>query len=443
MCMALALLVASAGVSLAQPAPSAPYVPPPPTPQSEVPQSLPSSSQPEVYRPRPAQLAEPEPEPMPQPVPTRGPGRIWADADYLIWWFKNAGLATPLLTTGPQSALLPGFLGDPNTIVLFGDKDLDHGTFAGMRFTSGLWFNPAQTIGIEGRGFMTERRSIGYSTRADSGGNPFLLRPFFDPTQTSEAVATIAVPGLLTGGFSASSASRLWGVESNLLFSLVQEWRTRADLLVGFLYLDLRESLDINEDYGPLAIPGGNPIPFNGGVVDFPHVLQVHDRFRTHDQFYGGQVGGRVNVAFNRFDLNLLGKLAMGTTHQVVDVFGITTDQIGSGPVLAQANGGLLAVPTNSGRFTQNLFTVVPSAEIKLGWWLTRFMRLQAGYSFLFWSNVVRPGEQIDRRINPNQVPSFTTFTPGIPNPAVPTLSAGRTESFWVQGIDVGVEFRY
>lgn len=435
------LLLLSAGFSLAQQDRAAPYVPPAPQP-AQAPELPPS--QPEINRPRQPPAPEPEPEPLPVVVPLeRPPGRFWVDADYATFWFKGADLAAPLLTTGPLSAALPGFVGDPGTVALFGQQDLDYGALPGGKFASGVWFNRRRTIGLEARAFFTDRGTVGTATQADSTGNPFLLRPFFDPSVNSEAVATIAVPDLLTGGFSADSTSRMFGGDASLLFNLVQEWRVRADLLVGFLYLDLRESLELNEHYGPIFLAGGNAVPFNGGIVDFPHIIQVHDQFHTRNQFYGSQVGARVNCAFDRLDVILLTKIALGSTHQVVDVFGVSTDQVGGGPVITAVPGGLLALPTNIGRFTQDVFTVAPSAEIKLGWWLTRSMRLQAGYAFLFWSNVARPGNQIDRRLNNTQVPTFATFAPGPANPPLPAPSLDRTEAFWVQSIDVGVEFRY
>lgn len=439
------MLLLSAGLAQAQPVQPPPYLPPPPTPQPvgvEQPMPVPSGlepSQPEINRPRPAP-AEPLPEPMPVPIPIRVPGRFWVDADYLVWWFKDA-IMPAVLTTGSSSGLLPGVLGDPTTVVLFGNDNLDYGAFSGGRFTAGVWFNAPRTIGLEARGFGSERRFVDFATRSDSGGNFILAQPFFDPTIGSETAAPIAFPGLATGGFSAASSLVLWGGEANLLWNLAEESWMRGDFLAGFQYLELREGLEMNSDYGPLA---GNTMPFNGGSVAFPTIIQVHDSFRTQNQFYGGQFGGRVNFAFERLDVNLLAKLALGTTHQTLDIAGLSTTQPGPGAAVAQSvAGGLYAQATNSGRFVRDVFTAVPSFECKLGWWLTRTIRLQAGYSFLFWSAVTRPGAQIDHRVNPNQVPTFSTFTPGTPFPPFPSQSFNRTDSFWVQGFSFGLEFRY
>jgi hypothetical protein len=51
---------------------------------------------------------------------------------------------------------------------------------------------------------------------------------------------------------------------------------------------------------------------------------------------------------------------------------------------------------------------------------------------------LVRPGDQIDRTVNSNQLP------PPLPasGPVRPIFTL-RESDFWVQGIRVGLEFRY
>ncbi|MGG7379585.1 BBP7 family outer membrane beta-barrel protein, partial [Escherichia coli] len=58
--------------------------------------------------------------------------------------------------------------------------------------------------------------------------------------------------------------------------------------------------------------------------------------------------------------------------------------------------GGLLALPSNIGNFQRNRFGVVPQVGLKVGYNLTDNLRVYVGYDFLWWCNVVRPGDQID-----------------------------------------------
>jgi hypothetical protein len=54
---------------------------------------------------------------------------------------------------------------------------------------------------------------------------------------------------------------------------------------------------------------------------------------------------------------------------------------------------------------------------------------------------VVRPGDQIDRVVNPTQLPLSAAASQLIgPARPVPVL---RDTDFWAQGINFGVEFRY
>ena len=54
---------------------------------------------------------------------------------------------------------------------------------------------------------------------------------------------------------------------------------------------------------------------------------------------------------------------------------------------------------------------------------------------------VPRPGDQIDRAVNPTQLPLSTAapLLTGLARPA-PVL---RDTDFWAQGINFGLEFRY
>src|SRR5439155_16426377 len=91
--------------------------------------------------------------------------------------------------------------------------------------------------------------------------------------------------------------------------------------------------------------------------------------------------------------------------------------------------GGVLAVASNSGRNARNEFAAVPEVGVNLGWQLRPWLRANIGFTFLYWSNVLRPGDQIDRTINFAQVPSDPTF--GLPGgPRRPAFTFNETD-FW------------
>jgi hypothetical protein len=69
--------------------------------------------------------------------------------------------------------------------------------------------------------------------------------------------------------------------------------------------------------------------------------------------------------------------------------------------------GGYFAQPTNIGDFHRAVFAVVPEIGLNVGYDLTGWMTAFFGYTFLYTNNVARPGNQIDRSINPIQSPFF------------------------------------
>jgi Putative beta barrel porin-7 (BBP7) len=238
------------------------------------------------------------------------PDRLYARAEYLMWWLKGQSVVAGTRLSPPM--------------------------FSGGRFTAGYWWNDCHDFGIEGSFLFLPQRGA--------------------------------------GGAALQTSSRLWAWELNArkpicegVFVCPSGYRLdyHADLLGGFRSLGLDESL----------LPAG------------PTLL------RTRDRFYGGQMGAQAGVRCGRWELDVLGKIAFGNTHQIVE----------QGP----------------GHLNRDRLGVVPEANINLGYHVTGCVKVYVGYSFLYWSNVARPGDQLTR---------FATV---------------RSTDFWAHGINFGVEARY
>src|SRR5262249_61083084 len=93
--------------------------------------------------------------------------------------------------------------------------------------------------------------------------------------------------------------------------------------------------------------------------------------------------------------------------HQLVNIDGQTMFFQPAGNLVSTQSGGLLALPTNMGGHTRTVFSVVPELGLNLGYQLTDHIRIFAGYTVLYWTHVARPGQQIDRTINSNQLPTI------------------------------------
>jgi hypothetical protein len=101
--------------------------------------------------------------------------------------------------------------------------------------------------------------------------------------------------------------------------------------------------------------------------------------------------------------------------------------------------GGLLAQPgRNIGVYDRNEFGVVPEFGTTLGYQLTERIKLNVGYTSIYWSNVLRPGDQVDNTVNTNLLP------PAIPgNAHMGQPFAVREVDYWISGFTAGFEYRW
>jgi hypothetical protein len=449
---ALVLLVAAAGLAAAEP----PAPPPDVVIQPQPPATPASTPAPDVViQPQPPSLLPP-PAPAVVPAAPAAPaapacsgfpcscfqeacccctpqGRLTVGAEYLLWWVKD-GSAPPLVTTG--SGPNGGIFGDPSTRVLFGGTNgLDYGAFSGGRVTA--CYQPGSLpVGVEVSGFLLEQRSDLFGGASDAGGSPLLARPVFNAQTGAATASLVSAPGAFAGNLAADSREQLWGVEGNATGSLYANGPFRVNWLAGVRYLQLDDDLDLQQNVGIL---GAGIAGFEGGTLNPGNSVSIADRFATRSQFVGGQVGAKACYQQGRVGVDVTAKVALGPDHETLDVLGTTTlGRPGAGPV---APGGLLALPSNSGHFTQDEFTVVPEVCVQVSYQLTSWLRASVGYDFLYMSDVLRAGDQVSLNVNPRQVPTSLQFNRGA-GPIQPAV-LGKETDFWAQGLTFGVELRY
>jgi hypothetical protein len=362
--------------------------------------------------------------------------RMWASADYLLWWVRSGSSPVPLVTTGTTTGL--GILGQPGTSTVAGGTGFDYGPFSGGRLTLDFWLDPHYLIGIEGGGFVLQQRNDSMFIASDATGAPVLSRPVINAQTGAEAIAAVSLPGAFSGFVNVSSGSQLWGAETNLVAGIYRSEHLAADLLLGFRYAALNEDLNIANSTTSTSATGLNG--FNGALVGPPNSVAIFDRFQTRNEFYGGQIGLRSEFHYNRFFADFRTDLAVGNAYELVNIGGVTT-LVGTSGTSATVPGGLLAVSSNSGRSSQNHFTFLPDAQIKLGCQLTCHVMVYVGYDFMYWYDVLRPGDQIDRTVNPGLVPSNVSFGT-VTGPIRPVVPLERTD-FWAQGVTFGLEVRF
>jgi hypothetical protein len=368
--------------------------------------------------------------------PAPGPqDRFWMRADYLLWWVRSGPVNTPLVTTGSAQDPVPGALGQGGTRVLFGDSPLNYGVFSGLRLAAG--FDLISGLGVEAGYFALERRAAGFAAVSDDSGNPLIARPVFNNQGPGENAYLYALPGTASGSVSVLSQTRLQGGELNLTADVYRSPAVTFTVLAGFRMVELDEDLNVTGNVTPL-VPGS--LTFQGAPADPPNSLTDFDSFKVYNKFYGGQFGGRFTWRTGGFDLGLLGKLALGSTQEVVFINGLSgLNSPGNPPVTNP--GGLLAQPSNIGRHYHSSFGVIPELGLNLGYWVTPQFKFSFGYSFLYWNRVARPGNQIDRAVSAAQVARDPNFgnTQGDLRP----LFQAQESAFWAQGINFGIEFQF
>jgi hypothetical protein len=366
----------------------------------------------------------------PEDFALRGPPkpRIYGSAEYLLWWLKGQRLPILATTSSPADA---GILGQPTTVPLFGGSSINSGPYSGARFLLGWWMDLCGEEALEVGGFFLPTRSTGFNV--NSSQFPVIGRPFFNLNLNREDAQLTAAPGITTGSLSVNAPTSLWGLQANFRFCCCSGCWYRVTWLAGFRNLNLNDSLTITETIQGLPTA---PPPFTNQTIT------VLDRFATQNHFYGGQAGLAARLYNGPWSLDVQGQLALGGTNQQLDING-GQRFVGPDGIVRSFQGGLLAVPGNIGHFTHNAFSVVPELTLSLGYQITPHLRGFFGYNFLYWSNVIRPGDQIDRNLDVTRIPNFPLATPVAPVAGTHPSPVFHQSDLWVQGLIAGLEFTY
>jgi hypothetical protein len=347
---------------------------------------------------------------------------FWLGAEALVWWSKNQPLPVPLITTGPASSgTNPGGIGVQGTVSLNGP--LNYGTEGGVRLFGGGWFDIAHTWGLEGSLFILGQNGASFSANDHSGTGAFVIN---EPVNGAPFSTLVSAPGVDTGNVVVNSNSQFWGLDLNLMYNLYRGPNLSVTLLGGFRYLELDEWINIT----------ANSALFQNTVYtdNFGNVLAaappgstvtVVDQFGTHNEFYGGQIGARVDYNWNRWSFSATGFLAIGATHETVNVNGTTTVYPVNGTPVPLSGGNYATL--QMGHYSQDCFAVAPELRLNVGYQITPHLRATIGYDFIYLSSVLRPGNQIDNTYD------------GVNHPLVPF----KTSSYWSQGLNLGLQFNF
>jgi len=325
--------------------------------------------------------------------------RIYGFLDYLYWGTNRQSL--PSITTLPgvdPASQIGGLANDPRS---------------GVRATFGEWITPMKNLAWEGSYFyLGDQTESSALVLPGSAPNVSTLPVFFGINSQSSQVIV---------------ASHLWGAETNLRYQFCcfktdcVQWF--IDVLGGFRYLDLSEGVGIQTG----SQFAEAPVLLSGATVN------ATDNFFTHNNFYGGQLGAETNIYVWRFNVNLYGKVGLGDNLETANISGFTT--VVSPTANQLLSGGFLTAPSNIGHHTQNVFAVVPEAGINLGFRVCHYCELGVGYTFLYFSKVLRPADQI------SPVPGGTVLPPALGGAAAQPTFNFQQSHFFADGVNARIMF--
>ncbi|MFO0870610.1 MAG: BBP7 family outer membrane beta-barrel protein [Pirellulales bacterium] len=346
----------------------------------------------------------------------------WGSVEYLMLWQKGRALP-PLVTTQPNQGILP------QGTILFGDDTIGNNLLSGGRVTGGLWLDSEDSLGVCVRFLASESDHTGFAAGSDGGGNPLLARPFINTAggvPVSSALL-ISSPGFASGNINVTTSSDLYSGEVLGRIHLDGDHRGRLDLIGGYHTTLIDDGL---------TIASSNTII--GGNLPVDTRFQVVDDFNVRNEFHGGTLGLWYDAYRGPWTISVLGKLSIGTMTEQIRIRGNTVVTDPGNNSTNYPDSGLFAQRTNVGDYQRRETAFIPELNLTFNRQLTRNLDFTIGYTFIYWSTLVLAGDQIDPRVNTNQLLNGPIVAPFDPAPP-----AFRDTQYWLHAMTMGVNFRF
>jgi hypothetical protein len=341
------------------------------------------------------------PDSIPETATTRGP--VAADPETLRTWLYG-GLFLGWSagdSGGPQLAGLPG---EPMPADL-GSRTFEGAFRPGFRFDGGFWLNQPRTWGVEaGTLYLPQAGDQAVYGTAGPWTLAFPVVRGIGQPWTAEPFAGRGQPGL-------------WSMNWSSLFVTtdIAFWREfyRGEHLriagtAGYRFARVSESL-------------------TSRVVTIPPVSQPRsylDEVETLNRFHGGQIGLTGSWREQKWAVDLSGEVAYGAVFARFDRRGASA--IGG----ATQPGGFFVRPPQTGTFRETHAGLLPSLAAALSRQVTDHGKVFVGYTLHYLTEVRRPGEILGPAGDPGGA-------------GIALLPAAGRSDFWVQGINLGMEWEY
>jgi hypothetical protein len=445
-------------------------------------------------------------QPMPVEMTTEPSGRWWEDyqhyhawitGEYLLWRFGgsllrsfnadipagnvpiNAATTTfnngAFLSSTAQSFTIP--LEVQASPSLPGGNSVDFRDQPGFRITLGRWFGEDKCCGMEVNFFWLPERIVQFSDQltvnnftVDSG----IAQQRIDIT-TSGGTTTVAGPNPigdvfftanLQSTFVARTTNEIWGFEWNLRSRCCYFGPAMVDLIGGWRFLEIHQTIDSSETFSILPSGSGQvpataaglnaaqPVFTGAATVPAPVNAVVSDSIKSWNRFLGPQFGASFEwMVSPHIFVSGYGKVGIGDMHQTFDVFGNTT---GTAP----RPGGIFVGGADAAHQSTDRVCFAPEGNLAVGYAFGPHFRVFAAYDILYLSAVSKLGNTLQTASTTNTITLSTGGgTTGTGSTSTPTGSGAGTNSLTasslspgirigstdtsLQGLNLGVEIRW
>jgi hypothetical protein len=349
-------------------------------------------------------------------------------AEYLAWWLNGDNVG-PLVTTSPN--LTPvgqaGVIGQTGTQSVYGGDHSDE-MFQGFRLYGGRLISECRKMWLDAGMFYFAPNGRGFNGPTDP--NQITARPFFNLASGLNDAQLVNYPGIVNGTVGVDNGvDRFFGAEVNLRQNCncncpCADRCNSTDWLLGYRHVNFGEHLNIVENL-TVTDPQGN-IPVGTNIL-------VEDRYRTRNAWNGAQVGVLSTSWRGNWFMEGSGKFGLGAITKQVDVLGRTTITVpNSLPTIN--DGGFYVLPGQSGRYDETDVSFLMDLGLNVGRRISRNMKVSVGYNLFLMTNTVRPGDVLNKSLDPAFLPP-TTLT-------APALSIGDS-TLIAHGLSARVQIQY
>ncbi len=315
---------------------------------------------------------------------------FWLSAGVFQGW-SDAQTAPPLLTA-------PGAAGP---VTIFSDGGLSLPYRPGFQFDGGLWLNKDRTFAVDGGVVYLSPGTDRFEFF--SPGSPPLGRPTSTPA--GSGTDPLAGPGG-AGWFASEWSTRFVSADVNVRRVFYRDAVFQAAAAAGYRFAYLAEDLSVESS--------------RVGAFGANH---YDDRVGVRNYFHGGQVSLAGGAWWRGWSVDAMAKVGLGAVFADSTLAGVSQGTV------TQPGSGFLVRPANAGDRSQTQFGVLTAVSVSVGRQVLTYGKVFAGYTIHQLSGVTRPGDQLDA---------------GDPTGHGLALRRGSgTSDFWVQGLNLGMEWSY